>query len=97
MPSVLLESDLPNLAHRGKVRDTHDLGDRLLIVATDRISAFDQVLPNAIPRKGEVLTRLSAWWFERIGGVVPNHFIALVTAENANLVPFPIDERYYGR
>jgi phosphoribosylaminoimidazole-succinocarboxamide synthase len=94
---VLLESDLPNRAHRGKVRDTYDLGDRLLIVATDRISAFDVVLPVGIPRKGEVLTRLSAWWFERMTGVVPHHFIALVTAENAAAVPLPLDERYYGR
>ena len=97
MPAPLLESDLPNRAHRGKVRDTYDLGDRLLIVATDRISAFDVVLPNGVPRKGEVLTRLSAWWFERIRGVVPNHFIALVTAENADEIPLPLDERYFGR
>jgi len=97
MPEVMLESDLPNRAHRGKVRDTYDLGDRLLIVATDRISALDVVLPTGIPRKGEVLTRLSAWWFERISGVVPNHFIALITEENADLVPLPLDERYYGR
>lgn len=97
MDDVLLESDLPNRAHRGKVRDTYDLGDHLLIVATDRISAFDRVLPTGIPRKGEVLTRLSAWWFERIAGVVPHHFVALVTRENARDIPLPLDERYYGR
>lgn len=97
MSAVLLESDLPNRAHRGKVRDTYDLGDRLMIVATDRISAADVVLPNGVPRKGEVLTRLSAWWFGRIKEVVPNHFIALITKENADLVPFKLDERYYGR
>ena len=91
MPEPLLESDLPNRSHRGKVRDTYDLGDNLLIVATDRISAFDHVLPTGIPRKGEVLTRLSAWWFERIATVVPHHFIALITAENAGSVPLPLD------
>ena len=97
MSDVLLESDLPNRSHRGKVRDTYDLGDKLLIVATDRISALDVVLPVGIPRKGEILTRLSAWWFNRISGIVPNHFIALITAETAGMLPFPIDARYYGR
>ena len=97
MPDVLLESDLPNRLHRGKVRDTYDLGDNLLIVATDRISAFDVVLPNGVPRKGEVLSRLSAWWFERIKEVVPNHFIALITKENASLIPFTLAPEYFGR
>ncbi|KAA0238138.1 MAG: phosphoribosylaminoimidazolesuccinocarboxamide synthase [Dehalococcoidia bacterium] len=97
MTDVLLESGLPNRSHRGKVRDTYDLGDQLLIVATDRISALDVVLPTGIPRKGEVLTRLSAWWFDRIKEVVPNHFVALITAETAGMLPFPLDERYYGR
>jgi phosphoribosylaminoimidazole-succinocarboxamide synthase len=97
MPEVLLDSDLPNLTHRGKVRDIYDLGEQLLIVATDRISALDAVLPTGIPRKGEVLTRLSAWWFERIAGVVPNHFVALITADTAHLLPFDIDARYHGR
>jgi phosphoribosylaminoimidazole-succinocarboxamide synthase len=97
MDDLLFESDLPNRFARGKVRDTYDLGDQLLIVATDRISAFDVVLPIAIPRKGEVLTRLSAWWFDRIKEVVPNHFIALIDRDNASLVPFPLDERYFGR
>ncbi len=94
----LLESDLPNRLHRGKVRDTIDLGSHLLIVATDRVSALDVVLPAGIPRKGEVLTRLSAWWFGRIKEVVPNHFVALIDASNAKeLVPFPLDPKYYGR
>lgn len=97
MSEILLESDLPNRFARGKVRDTYDLGDKLLIVATDRISAFDVVLPTGIPRKGEVLSRLSAWWFERMKEVVPNHFIALITAENTSLLPFPIGPEYYGR
>ena len=75
---LLLETNLPNLYYRGKVRDTYDLGDRLLIVATDRISAFDFVLPNGIPDKGMVLNQLSAFWFERMAELVPNHFIAAV-------------------
>jgi phosphoribosylaminoimidazole-succinocarboxamide synthase len=97
MNEVLLESTLPNRSHRGKVRDTYDLGDRLLIVATDRISAFDAVLPTGIPRKGEVLTRLSAWWFDRVSGVIPNHFISLVTANTRSQVPFDIGPEYFGR
>jgi phosphoribosylaminoimidazole-succinocarboxamide synthase len=97
MADVLLESGLPGLTYRGKVRDTYDLGDKMLIVATDRISAFDVVLPTGIPRKGEVLTRLSAWWFERISAVVPNHFIALITKDNASLVDLPLTPEYFGR
>lgn len=97
MSEILLETDLPNRFARGKVRDTFDLGENLLIVASDRISAFDVVLPTGIPHKGEVLTRLSAWWFERTKDVVPNHFIALITEENASLVPFELDSKYFGR
>jgi phosphoribosylaminoimidazole-succinocarboxamide synthase len=97
MVDVLIESDLPNRAHRGKVRDTYDLGDQLLIVATDRVSAFDVVLGGGVPGKGEVLSRLSAWWFDRIKEVVPNHFVALITAENAHLVPFELPAKYHGR
>ncbi len=97
MPDVLLETNLPNRLYRGKVRDIFDLDDHLLIVATDRVSAFDVVLPGGIPRKGEMLSRLSAWWFERISGVIPNHFVALITAENASLVPFELGPEYFGR
>jgi phosphoribosylaminoimidazole-succinocarboxamide synthase len=63
---------------RGKVRDVYDLGDRLLLVATDRLSAFDWVMPNGIPDKGRVLTRLSEYWFELLK--VPNHLIATDSA-----------------
>jgi phosphoribosylaminoimidazole-succinocarboxamide synthase len=62
---------------RGKVRDIYEFGDRLLIVATDRISAFDYVLGSGIPDKGKVLTQISAFWFERLGAIVPNHLISL--------------------
>ena len=66
-----------NLKGRGKVRDIYDLGDRLLIVATDRISAFDVVMPNPIPDKGKVLTQLSRFWFNLTKEIVPNHIISL--------------------
>jgi phosphoribosylaminoimidazole-succinocarboxamide synthase len=68
--------DLP-LLRRGKVRDVYDLGDALLFVATDRVSAFDVVLPQPIPRKGEVLTLISAWWFARTADLVPNHLLSV--------------------
>lgn len=97
MREPLLETNLPNRSHRGKVRDLYDLGDRLLLVATDRVSAMDVVLPTGIPRKGEVLTRLSGWWFERIKDVVPTHFIAVIDASNTALLPFSISPEYYGR
>ena len=97
MPDVLLESTLPNRAYRGKVRDTYDLGDKMLIIATDRISAMDVVLPTGIPQKGRVLTQLSAWWFDRIKEVVPNHFIAVITEQNKQLVPFELGPEYWGR
>jgi phosphoribosylaminoimidazole-succinocarboxamide synthase len=70
---------LPGLpVRRGKVRDVYDLGEQLLIVATDRISAFDCVLPNPIPLKGRVLTMLSKFWFEQTADVCPHHLIAVV-------------------
>jgi phosphoribosylaminoimidazole-succinocarboxamide synthase len=64
------------LLFRGKVRDVYDLGDELLLVATDRISAFDVVLPTPVPDKGTVLTQLSAFWFRRTASVVPNHLLS---------------------
>src|SRR3954463_2621289 len=74
MPPV---SDLPLLAS-GKVREMYDLGDRLLMVASDRISTYDVVHPTPIPDKGKVLTALSVFWFDRTGQIVPNHFISAV-------------------
>lgn len=75
MTSILLQSELPNVpVVRGKVRDVYDFGDKLLFVATDRISAFDYILPTGIPRKGEVLTRISRFWFDQLS--VSNHFIS---------------------
>jgi phosphoribosylaminoimidazole-succinocarboxamide synthase len=71
----------PTPTSQGKVRDLYDLGDRLLLVASDRISAFDVVLPDPIPYKGEVLTKLSLFWFELLGGEVPNHLISADVAD----------------
>ncbi|MGC8989355.1 MAG: phosphoribosylaminoimidazolesuccinocarboxamide synthase, partial [Verrucomicrobiia bacterium] len=68
--------ELP-LLNRGKVRDVYDLQDALLIVATDRISCFDVVLPTPIPHKGTVLTRMSRFWFELTKDIVKNHFLTM--------------------
>ena len=76
--TALLTTDMPDLTlvNRGKVRDVYQVdGERLLIVASDRISAFDVVLPNGIPDKGKVLTQMSLFWFSRLSGIVPNHLI----------------------
>ncbi len=80
---VVMEVDLPGLTlfRRGKVRELFDLGDRLLMVATDRLSAFDVVLPNGIPGKGIVLTQLSAFWFEWFGPAVRSHYVTTVLPE----------------
>jgi len=80
MPNeVLLETKLSlPLFKRGKVRDIYDVGDKLLIVSTDRISAFDVVLPNGIPYKGEALNRLSAYWFNQTRDIMQNHVIDVV-------------------
>jgi phosphoribosylaminoimidazole-succinocarboxamide synthase len=76
---LILETNLGGLKppKRGKVRDIYDLGEMLLIVATDRISAFDVVLPNAVPEKGRVLTQISQFWFSKTADIVPNHIISL--------------------
>ncbi len=78
MSQIVIQTDIPGLPKfiTGKVRDVYDLGDALLIVATDRLSAFDVVLPTGIPDKGRVLTALSQFWFEKTKEIVPNHFIA---------------------
>jgi len=74
---VIRETQFPGLAPaRGKVRDIYDLGDKLLIVATDRLSAFDVVLPTPIPDKGRVLTQLSLFWFDLLKDVIPNHVLS---------------------
>jgi phosphoribosylaminoimidazole-succinocarboxamide synthase len=89
MNTVVAQTDFPGLKlrGRGKVRDIYELGDRLLIVATDRLSAFDVVLPTPIPDKGRVLTQLSAFWFDKLTDVVPNHVIS-ITNFSGELSPF---------
>ncbi|QDT31639.1 phosphoribosylaminoimidazolesuccinocarboxamide synthase [Thalassoglobus polymorphus] len=82
--SPLVETKLPGIPVRhGKVRDVYDFGDRLLLVATDRISAFDWILPTGIPDKGRVLTQISKFWFDRLN--VPHHLLRL----DAKLLPLP--------
>lgn len=82
MSQVLTQTHIPGFTpRRGKVRDIYDLGDRLLIVATDRISAFDVVLPTPIPDKGVVLTRISEFWFDRFGDTVPHHLDYVVSRD----------------
>ena len=86
--SVLSTLPLP-LFIRGKVRDVYDLGDQLLMVASDRISAFDYVLPTPVPDKGKILTQISAWWFRQVEDIVPNHLIS------ADVNEFPSSLRGY--
>ncbi len=76
--AIVLETNFPGLhfVKRGKVRDMYDLGDTLLIVATDRLSAFDVVMPQGIPDKGKVLTQISAFWFEQTRHIISNHLIS---------------------
>jgi phosphoribosylaminoimidazole-succinocarboxamide synthase len=75
---TVLQLDLPGIkkVRSGKVREVFDLGDSFLLVASDRISAFDVIMPNGIPRKGEVLTQISHFWFEKFSSLVPNHLLA---------------------
>jgi phosphoribosylaminoimidazole-succinocarboxamide synthase len=89
MTTAMAQTELPfPLVRRGKVRDVYDVGDeRLLIVATDRISAFDVVMPNPIPYKGAVLTQITAWWMHQRGAFAPNHLIATAGNEIESEVP----------
>ena len=78
MEQALYQTDIPDvpLLQQGKVRDIYDMGDALLMVATDRISAFDVVMPDPVPDKGKVLTRISVFWFEVMRSIIDNHIIA---------------------
>ena len=78
MEKIILKTDMPDIKfiRSGKVRDIYDLGDSLLMIASDRISAFDVVLPNGIPGKGKLLTQLSIYWFRQMKDIVKNHLIA---------------------
>jgi len=82
-PMVLIDTNLPlPLFRRGKVRDVYGLGDKLLIVSTDRISAFDVILPCGVPDKGKVLNQLSAFWFKETANIIPNHLIKVIDSED---------------
>ncbi len=87
---VILQTALPFPKRQGKVRDVYDLGEHLLIVATDRISAFDCVMPNGIPEKGAVLNQLSLFWFDQTRSIVPNHLVA------TDVTDFPKAVRSFG-
>ena len=90
---ALMETRLPNLMYRGKVRDTYSLDDEtLLMVASDRISAFDVVLPTGIPLKGLVLSRISSFWFDKTAHLIPNHLIAMGDAPGAIPSDSPVGE-----
>jgi len=94
-PSTLTNTNLPlSLFIRGKVRDTYDLGNLLLIIATDRISAFDEVLPCGIQGKGLVLNQLSAFWFEKTENLVPNHLIEVVDDVHCLDAYLPTESRF---
>jgi phosphoribosylaminoimidazole-succinocarboxamide synthase len=97
MATTLLQSDLPglNLIHRGKVRDVFDLGDgHLLMVATDRLSAFDVVLPDPIPGKGEMLCQISNFWFDKTQHIIANHLTGI---EVASVLPAGVDPALYAK
>ncbi len=91
MNEPILSLDLPGIqkVRSGKVREVYDLGDAFLLVASDRISAFDVIMPNGIPNKGAVLTQISHFWFEKFAALVPNHLLAKADGPlPANLQPF---------
>jgi len=93
MNEPILQLDLPGIKkiRSGKVREVFDLGDCFLLVASDRISAFDVIMPNGIPRKGEVLTQISHFWFEKFASLVPNHLLAKSDDPlPVNLQPFEV-------
>jgi len=95
MYTVLMKADLKlPLFIRGKVRDTYDLGSHLLLVATDRISAFDVVLPCGIPLKGHVLNRLSSFWFRRTSEIIPNHMTEAVDDVHSLDSYLPAESRF---
>ncbi len=96
MTTTVYQSDLPylKLLFRGKVRDIYDLGDELLLVATDRLSAFDVVFPTPIPHKGEILTQVSLFWFEKLKHVIRNHLSPRSLSE---VFKTPADLETYGK
>jgi phosphoribosylaminoimidazole-succinocarboxamide synthase len=90
--SELLHSSIPGLAppRTGKVRDVYDLGSEVLIVATDRISAFDAVMANGIPEKGCILSQMSSFWFKKLAHICPNHMVSIASADIQSRLPSPV-------
>ena len=91
MSSVIMQTNFPDLKliTRGKVRDIYDLGEHLLIVTSDRISAFDVIMNEGIPKKGQVLTQISIWWFKQMVDLIPNHIVAVEVDD------FPVETHKY--
>jgi phosphoribosylaminoimidazole-succinocarboxamide synthase len=91
MNEIILQTEFPDisLVKRGKVRDIYDIDEHLLIIATDRVSAFDVVLPDGIPGKGRVLTQISLYWFQQMGDIIQNHIVA------TNVADFPEKVKKY--
>lgn len=91
MSSVIMQTNFPDLklVTRGKVRDIYDLGEHLLIVTSDRISAFDVIMNEGIPKKGQVLTQISIWWFKQMIDLIPNHIVAV------DVDDFPVETHKY--
>ena len=89
---MVLRTEMPDIGEprRGKVRDIYDLGEHLLLVVTDRVSAFDVIMPNGIPGKGKMLTEISLYWFEQMAGLVENHLVA------TRVEDFPAELQKYG-
>lgn len=89
--SVVMQTNFPDLklVTRGKVRDIYDLGEHLLIVTSDRISAFDVIMNEGIPKKGQVLTQISIWWFKQMADLIPNHIVAV------DVDDFPVETHKY--
>lgn len=89
--SVIMQTNFPDLKliTRGKVRDIYDLGEHLLIVTSDRISAFDVIMNEGIPKKGQVLTQISIWWFKQMADLIPNHIVAV------DVDDFPVETHKY--
>lgn len=89
--SVIMQTNFPDLklVTRGKVRDIYDLGEHLLIVTSDRISAFDVIMNEGIPKKGQVLTQISIWWFKQMVDLIPNHIVAV------DVDDFPVETHKY--
>ncbi len=91
MSAIVLETNMPtlNMVNRGKVRDIYDLGEHLLLVTTDRLSAFDVIMNEGIPKKGQVLNQISIFWFNQMANIIPNHIVATEVSD------FPVEAHAY--